>query len=319
MGLMKTAALVFTFMLLLSALTLSLTRTATGCTRADFENVIESIAQTIYIQSDGSIVPETARIQHNGGTYTLTDDVYAPIAVDKPNIIIDGAGYTLNGPFNGTQTDLWIIGEGSAQESGNETQMPWTVGVDVRADNSTVKNLNIRNFTIGIWLWTANNTVTGNAITENLLGILLSGTNNNVTSNLLSNNRDGIFFGANPSGSIPTDITLSSNGFVGNHRQLSGCVCKEFNKTEATHTWDNGRTGNFWSDYNGTDTNGDGVGDSAYVIDVLNKDRYPLMQNVAAAPSVAGKVPVELIAVTVILSAIAVVAYFGRTRKPQKL
>lgn len=36
-------------------------------------------------------------------------------------------------------------------------------------------------------------------------------------------------------------------------------------------------TGNFWSDYNGVDTNLDGVGDTPYVIDAFNQDDKPLM------------------------------------------
>jgi len=57
-----------------------------------------------------------------------------------------------------------------------------------------------------------------------------------------------------------------------------------------TSLWDNGTMGNYWEDYNGTDSNGDGIGDSPYVItgvrwdnDVggyvsfVAKDNYPLM------------------------------------------
>ncbi|MCW3986416.1 MAG: hypothetical protein NWE91_08445 [Candidatus Bathyarchaeota archaeon] len=41
------------------------------------------------------------------------------------------------------------------------------------------------------------------------------------------------------------------------------------------NTWDNGCEGNFWSDYNGTDLNGDGVGDT--YLPWKGVDNYPLM------------------------------------------
>ena len=43
------------------------------------------------------------------------------------------------------------------------------------------------------------------------------------------------------------------------------------------NTWDNGCEGNYWSAYNGSDLNGDGVGDTPYIIDGNNTDNYPLM------------------------------------------
>lgn len=41
--------------------------------------------------------------------------------------------------------------------------------------------------------------------------------------------------------------------------------------------WDNGYEGNYWSHYTGQDSNGDGIGDTPFVIDSKNKDHYPLM------------------------------------------
>ena len=41
--------------------------------------------------------------------------------------------------------------------------------------------------------------------------------------------------------------------------------------------WDDGAEGNYWSDYAGIDEDGDGIGDSPYVVNANNTDRYPLM------------------------------------------
>ena len=52
----------------------------------------------------------------------------------------------------------------------------------------------------------------------------------------------------------------------------------------STNVWDNGYPsgGNYWSDYTGVDADGDGIGDTPYVIDENNVDRYPLMYPWAA-------------------------------------
>jgi len=49
---------------------------------------------------------------------------------------------------------------------------------------------------------------------------------------------------------------------------------------ECNNTWDNGYPsgGNYWDDYNGTDSDGDGIGDSPYSIPGgINEDRYPFI------------------------------------------
>jgi nitrous oxidase accessory protein NosD len=42
--------------------------------------------------------------------------------------------------------------------------------------------------------------------------------------------------------------------------------------------WDNGNEGNWWYFYTGVDSNGDGIGDTPYVLNENNTDLYPLMK-----------------------------------------
>ncbi len=276
--------------------------------------------QTIFIQPDGTIYPPETRIQQNGDTYTFTDNIHSPIKIMKSNIILDGAGYILQGPYNGTQADVWVIGEGPNQlPEGVLAQ--YTIGIDLGSqsvEGITIQNLNVKNFSIGMYIWTKSNMVTRCAVAENIVGILLSGTNSTVTYNYITDNKRGLFFGFNnPEEIIPNDIIINHNDFENNIVQLNGCLCDDYNTTEPPHSWDDGREGNYWSDYNGTDSNNDGIGDTPYVIDVLNQDRFPLMQSPAKPPAQAPQIPLPamiLVVVTPVILIVAAAAYKRRRK-----
>ena len=252
----------------------------------------ETALQTIFIQPDGTVNPADVPIQRSGDTYTFTDNIYATIKIEKSNVVLDGAGYTLSGSFNGTATGLWVIGAGPNQP--NASLAEYIIGVDMgkNVDGVTIENLNLRNFSIGMYIWTKNNTVVGNSVSDSIVGILLSGSDTDIIKNYLSNNQMGLFFGFNTPGDIPYDITISQNSFEHNIVQLQGCQCKVYNLSEAIHNWDNGVQGNYWSDYNGTDANHDSLGDTPYTVDPLDQDRYPLMQSQVQPPVPVAKNPV---------------------------
>ncbi len=234
----------------------------------------------VFIRANGNVEPASAPIERKGDNYTFKGDVNAELVVERNDVVIDGAGYTLHGSYNGTTENLWVIGNGSDQVTGG-TQIPYSIGVDLSggASGLTIMNLNIRNYSIGTYIWTTGNSFFNNSVSDCVVGVLLSGSMNNIVQNLMAKNEVGLFFGTNEPGTVPLNLTVSKNSFVENVRQLGGCLCQESNKSEPIHSWDDGKEGNYWSDYNGTDANGDGIGDSPYVFDVQNEDRFPLMGN----------------------------------------
>jgi len=95
-------------------------------------------------------------------------------------------------------------------------------------------------------------------------GIYLDGCGSNViTGNILINSNVGITL-QNSEGNY-----IYHNNFINNTRDVS---C-----SESSVIWNNGAEGNYWSNYTGTDLNGDGIGDSPYIIDENNRDDFPLM------------------------------------------
>ena len=73
------------------------------------------------------------------------------------------------------------------------------------------------------------------------------------------------------------------NIFAGNDRDVASDYYRLYGNYSSgyfsSNFWDYGYSsaGNYWNDYNGTDPNGDGIGDTPYIIDANNTDRYPLM------------------------------------------
>jgi parallel beta-helix repeat protein len=275
---------------------------------------------TIFIQPDGTVNPSNVPIQRNGDIYTFTANVYDPIFVQKSNVTLDGAGYSLIGPLTlAERKSEPVLGTGP-----NTTLPPYIIGLDCdkTVNSLTIRNLNVMDFNIGVYIRTTNNTLIDNAVLGNTVGVLLSGSANKVIRNYIFDNEEGLFFGFEQvngsAANIPSDIDISENSFINNTYQLSGCVCKVYNFSEALHSWDNGNKGNYWSDYNGTDANSDGIGDTYYRIDILNQDRYPLIQSTAQPPVPAAKVPVEAIVLGVsvpVVVAVAVLVYRQRRQK----
>jgi parallel beta-helix repeat protein len=235
---------------------------------------------TVYIRADGSIDPPTAPIQRNGDVYTFTNDIENSLVVQKDNIIVDGAGYGLQGSGSGTGLDL------------------------SNRNHVTIKNLEITRFTNGIWLSSSSyNIIYGNKIIDNgFEGFVTYGvaiwysSNNNIVSENLMNHTSAYGIGVEYSSDnntisgntiINTAIRLyySSNSRIYQNNFINN---PQMNIVWGSAVWDDGYPsgGNYWSDYAGVDVKSgpsqnqpesDGIGDTPYVVDANNQDNYPLI------------------------------------------
>lgn len=147
--------------------------------------------ETIFIRPDGTINPSNVPIQNNGNVYTFTDNVYDPILVQKSNVTLDGAGYSLIGPLTEAQRKSEpVLGTGP-----NTTLPPYIIGLDCdkNVNGLTIKNLNVKNFNVGVYIRTTINTLIDNAVSANTVGVLLSGSANKINRNYIFDNEEGLF------------------------------------------------------------------------------------------------------------------------------
>lgn len=118
--------------------------------------------------------------------------------------------------------------------------------------------------------WSSGHVIEGNLIWDNVkFGIALMDLNprNIVRGNTILRNRIGIYF------HYSNSTTVYHNNFINNTVQAS--VGDAYSDVEV---WDNGAEGNFWSHLSGKDANLDGIIDTAYVLDIRNRDNYPLAE-----------------------------------------
>ena len=159
----------------------------------------------------------------------------------------------------------------------------------VNSTEITVKNLTITNNGQGILLaYTQNSSIEDNSISNNWIGIELYNSHNNTLSNTnITNNQYGIdlFYSTNNTLRDNKILNTLQRGIELFYSSNNTIYHNNFNNTQqttnldSTNLWDNGYPsgGNYWSDYTGVDSNGDGIGDTPYIIDDNNSDRYPLM------------------------------------------
>jgi len=243
---------------------------------------------TIYIRADGS-VEGTDKIQRDGNIYTFTGNIFDSIIVERNNIIVDGAGYTLEG-------------------------MELGLALNLTTSNATIKNIHIINWDAGILGVYTNNTIMENLITGCDFGIKIYTDNYNIIGNYIGNNGEGIHianvhqifvsmnnitnskFGINLLNVEDGEIVKNSiahnergihNGGVYQRIYLNNFINNTVAHYSGLNFWDvvYPPGGNYYSDYNerypnATELGNSGIWDTPYSFYVYygpNQDNYPLM------------------------------------------
>ena len=220
---------------------------------------------------------------------------FADIWSDYPSVRCSGSENTIrNNIITGSARGIKIAGSSNVM-SDNRIESIFPIILDCANSNTIARNnitgpatssLPDQNYkgTEGIALFTqcSNNIISGNNLTGfsgQAIRIVFDGSNNTIYGNYMANNQFAI---ALQEGAV-------NNTFYGN--TFTADSCKIAIHDAYGNLWDNGTIGNYWGDYNGTDGNGDGIGDTpctvigfkwdndidGFVSFVSGQDNYPLM------------------------------------------
>ncbi len=143
--------------------------------------------------------------------------------------------------------------------------------------NNISGNLVIGN-AITVWDYSSNNLIRGNWFINNsypydVIDLGVSSKNTTIVENYFWGSR--LYINSlDPSGSVDSASgVVAHNNFMQNATVFVGDW-----QPKPDVAWSKDGEGNFWLNYSGQDTNGDGIGDTPYVIDELNNDSLPLMK-----------------------------------------
>jgi len=138
-----------------------------------------------------------------------------------------------------------------------------------------------------------NNTVSSNTIVKAAYALSISGSNNEIKGNLIAQNTRGILFPETYGKTIVRGNSIHDNVFsdnsnhiyLNNDSQSNQMYLNTFLGGGTTlvedygkNTWTVNDQGNYWGDYQGTDANGDGIGDDqVFIYPAAVADKAPII------------------------------------------
>jgi len=182
------------------------------------------------------------------------------------------------------------------------------IGIFINGNSNSIADNTITEKSDGISVFSGSyNTVSANTVTNCSNGIVLeAGFNNTFTGNTIAYCRGAVTIGGVYSEAA--NNTLYRNNFLNNTNQVT---------VYSPNYWDNGKEGNYWSDYlikhpNASEIDNSGIGNTPYVIDANNTDHYPLMAPFGSTnPPLPSSAHSEPFPITWVVAAAAIIAISG--------
>lgn len=242
---------------------------------------------TVYIRANGQVEPVTAPITVVGNkTYIFTGDILGSLIIERSSITVDGNGYVLEGAGTGIS-----LGANNYVEIKNLVIKGFYCGISIiDGDNNLIHNNVVTNcqYSVRISGYAFTNKVFGNKIEANNYGVYISSSgasDNRIYGNIIRNNNYGVriygkdtkvFANLIEDNSYGVDLSgenshVYHNTFLSNNYHVSG----SYESAKYDDGYPSG--GNFWDNYNGVDNDGDGIGDTPYLIYGNIQDGYPLI------------------------------------------
>jgi hypothetical protein len=230
-----------------------------------------------------------------GNTFLKGVSLYGSHGNVSENNIIGSGGIYIFGVYNSVfsnningQDNMGIHLEGaSCMIYGNHVAKNSGIGgIYISSDETIVAKNFVDHSNIGIKVGGSDNIICANNVTNNKVGLVAdsriynywkgavtdSEGSNNFYANYVANNVVGADIDQYSDNNV-TSIFYHNN-FVDNTFQVETA---DYDDAYGNDSFDNGEEGNYWSDYTGTEVDGDGIGDTPYVIDANRQDRFPLM------------------------------------------
>lgn len=217
---------------------------------------------TIYINADGSINPSTAPIStFDNVTYTLTGNVNESIVVQRSNIVVEGAGYTVQGSGPGNGIDLESINNVTVENASindfssgillnssynitlSDNSLTWNgpYGIYLNVSiNNTLSDNHASGSSVAIYLYnSSNNMLSGNTAIENHQGIVLDSSSNNTLSDndVTENPARGIELDSSSNNVLSGNTVLGNAGLGGVGIYLSSSSYNTLSGNNATENY----------------------------------------------------------------------------------